>query len=62
MAPKKHSGFMMFVTEWRNRNAEGRRMTIPQAVAHCGGIWEVGLVPPDFQPGLSATNPRPSRK
>ncbi|XP_016959605.1 protein maelstrom [Drosophila biarmipes] len=40
MAPKKHSGFMMFVTEWRNRSAEGRRMTIPQAVAHCGGIWE----------------------
>ncbi|XP_016992075.1 protein maelstrom [Drosophila rhopaloa] len=40
MAPKKHSGFMMFVNEWRNRNAEGRRMTLAQAVAHCGSIWE----------------------
>ncbi|KAH8364048.1 hypothetical protein KR084_001917 [Drosophila pseudotakahashii] len=42
MAPKKHSGFMMFVTEWKDRNAEGRRMSIAQAVSHCGGIWEVG--------------------
>ncbi|KAI8033192.1 protein maelstrom [Drosophila gunungcola] len=40
MAPKKHSGFMMFVNEWRDRNAEGRRMTIAQAVSHCGSIWE----------------------
>ncbi|XP_070071345.1 protein maelstrom-like [Drosophila takahashii] len=40
MAPKKHSGFMMFVTEWKDRNAEGRRMSISQAVDHCSGIWE----------------------
>ncbi|XP_017042256.1 protein maelstrom [Drosophila ficusphila] len=40
MAPKKHSGFMMFVNEWRNQSAEGRRMTIAQAVSHCGSIWE----------------------
>ncbi|EDW95553.2 protein maelstrom [Drosophila yakuba] len=40
MAPKKHSGFMMFVNEWRNHNAEGRRMTLAQAVSHCGTIWE----------------------
>jgi len=43
MAPKKHSGFMMFVNEWRNRNAEGRRMTLAQAVSHCGTIWEVSF-------------------
>ncbi|XP_017084236.1 protein maelstrom isoform X2 [Drosophila eugracilis] len=40
MAPKKRNGFMMFVTEWRARNAEGRRMTLAQAVSHCGSIWE----------------------
>ncbi|EDV52785.1 protein maelstrom [Drosophila erecta] len=40
MAPKKHSAFMVFVTEWRNHNVEGRRMTLPQAVSHCGTIWE----------------------
>ncbi|EDX11517.1 GD15049 [Drosophila simulans] len=40
MAPKKQNGFMMFVNEWRNRNAEGRRMTLAEAVYHCGTIWE----------------------
>ncbi|XP_034477075.1 protein maelstrom-like [Drosophila innubila] len=40
MPPKKHNAFMMFVHQWRNNNAEGRRMTTPQAVAHCGEIWK----------------------
>lgn len=41
MPPKKANGFMMFVNEWRNSNAEGRRMTITQAVDHCGKLWSV---------------------
>lgn len=32
---------MMFVNEWRNSNSEGRRMTITQAVDHCGKLWSV---------------------
>lgn len=41
MPPKKANGFMMFVNEWRNSNSEGRRMTITQAVDHCGKLWSV---------------------
>ncbi|EDW73226.2 uncharacterized protein Dwil_GK16773 [Drosophila willistoni] len=40
MAPKKHSGFMMYVAEFRRKKGEGQRMSIPQAVAHCGSIWK----------------------
>ncbi|KAH8261139.1 hypothetical protein KR044_003897, partial [Drosophila immigrans] len=38
--PPKKNGFMTFVLEWRNTTAEGRRLTIPQAVAQCGDIWK----------------------
>ncbi|KAL7734563.1 hypothetical protein ACLKA6_010875 [Drosophila palustris] len=40
MPPKKHNAFMTFVLEWRKNSAEGRNLTIPQAVAHCGEIWQ----------------------
>ncbi|EDV41380.2 uncharacterized protein Dana_GF10993 [Drosophila ananassae] len=40
MPPKKHSGFMMFVNEWRDNNPEGRNLSIAQAVSRCGSIWE----------------------
>ncbi|XP_017019600.1 protein maelstrom [Drosophila kikkawai] len=40
MAPKKHSGFMMFVNEWRQNNSQGRNMTLAQAVTHCGDMWK----------------------
>ncbi|XP_060658014.1 protein maelstrom [Drosophila nasuta] len=36
--PPKKNGFMAFVQDWRN-TAEGRGLTLPQAVARCGGIW-----------------------
>ncbi|XP_037725545.1 protein maelstrom-like [Drosophila subpulchrella] len=41
MAPKKRNALMLFVTEWQNNNFEGLKMTIEQAVAHCGEIWKV---------------------
>ncbi|XP_020816003.1 protein maelstrom [Drosophila serrata] len=40
MAPKKHSGFMMFVNEWRDKNPESRNMTLAQAVTRCGELWK----------------------
>ncbi|KAH8258868.1 hypothetical protein KR038_011113 [Drosophila bunnanda] len=40
MAPKKHSGFMMFVNEWREKNPQSRNMTLAQAVTHCGELWK----------------------
>ncbi|XP_017093273.2 protein maelstrom 2 [Drosophila bipectinata] len=40
MPPKKHSGFMMFVNEWRDNNPEGRNLSISQAVTRCGSIWD----------------------
>ncbi|XP_017841177.1 protein maelstrom [Drosophila busckii] len=40
MPPKKHNAFMTFVNEWKSKNKEGRHMSIPQAVTHCGDIWK----------------------
>ncbi|KAH8246316.1 hypothetical protein KR032_000227 [Drosophila birchii] len=40
MAPKKHNGFMMFVNEWRDNNPQGRKMSLAQAVNHCGELWK----------------------
>ncbi|XP_037726589.1 protein maelstrom-like [Drosophila subpulchrella] len=41
MAPKNHNALMLFVTEWQNNNFEGLKMTIEQAIAHCGEICKV---------------------
>ncbi|XP_068148860.1 protein maelstrom 1 [Drosophila tropicalis] len=40
MAPKKHSGFMMYVTEFRKKKPEGQRMSLSQAIDYCGSIWK----------------------
>ncbi|XP_022219724.2 protein maelstrom 2 [Drosophila obscura] len=40
MAPKKHNGFMAFVSDWRVNNHEGRALTISEAVTKCGILWK----------------------
>ncbi|XP_017863032.1 PREDICTED: protein maelstrom [Drosophila arizonae] len=40
MAPKKFNGFMMFVNEWREKTAEGRAVSLPQAISKCGETWK----------------------